>query len=171
MRTLLLSGGRDSALIAADHCDLLDAAITFDYGQPHRAEVEFAKEIAARYGLEQWIVRLPDLGMTPEDPVVDARNLLFMTLAVSLGATEVYLGANAADQRDFPDCRPEYLEAVQDLLGVPVLAPLLDTTKGDILDRCLSHGIYDLSWSCYDPQEGLKPCGKCGACRAEVESV
>jgi len=169
MKTLLLSGGRDSALIAAERCDELDAAITFSYGQPHKIELDFARRVAEKYRIpHHFIVSLPDLGMTPEDPEVGARNLLFMALAKSLGATEIYLGANAADQRDFPDCRPEYLEKVQDLLGVPVKTPLLSRTKGEILDACLSHDILDMTWSCYDPQEGLKPCYKCGACRAEA---
>ena len=168
MRTLLLSGGKDSALIAAHHRSSLDNALIFHYGQPHAVEVSRAIRVAHKYDLPWELVLLPRLAMDPSNPVVPHRNLLFLAHAAARGATEIFLGANKADQGLFEDCRREYLDRVSDLLGVRIVTPLMDQDKAYIIRGCSEEGLDDIVWSCYDPQGYDKPCGVCGACAAEV---
>jgi 7-cyano-7-deazaguanine synthase len=137
---ILLSGGLDSStcLLIARSEGLETYALSFDYGQRHRVELEAARAVATRYGAhEHRIVRVELPGASasaltnaalavPKDslgrepiPVtyVPARNTLFLAHAVSwaeaLGAADVFIGANALDYSGYPDCRPEFLEAFE----------------------------------------------------------
>lgn len=122
---------------------------------------------------------------------VPARNTIFLSFALGwaevLKAAEIYIGANAVDYSGYPDCRPEYLKAFEDMANLAtkvavegtlrfrINAPLLRMTKADIIRTGIALGLdYGLTWSCYDPQEkrgpsragryGYSPCGSCDSC-------
>jgi 7-cyano-7-deazaguanine synthase len=199
---VLLSGGLDSATAAAqaivDGYTLI--ALSFDYGQRHQRELAAAQAVAQTLGirehytiavnLSQWggsaltdpDVAVPTQGVQPDViPVtyVPGRNTVFLAIALSLaeakGATAIYLGINAVDYSGYPDCRPEYLAAMQILAqlsskaglegGAPKLvAPLIHDSKVDIVRRALRLGVpIGLTWSCYQGDD--VPCGVCDSCR------
>ena len=201
---VLLSGGLDSAtclLIARDEADEV-FALSFDYGQRHRVEIERARLLAGRYGAAAHrVVRVdvPEPGGSaltdssrdvPRNalgadaiPVtyVPARNTLFLAHAVAwgetIGAGDIYIGANALDYSGYPDCRPEFLEAfertanlgtkagVEGALAFRIRAPLLRLTKGEIVARASVLGLdFSLTSSCYDPTPTGRPCGACDSC-------
>src|SRR5690606_439607 len=144
---VLLSGGMDSAVSAAvalrDRVDV--HALSSRYGQRHALELEAAAAVVRALGLARHLVVNVDLGafggsaLTAEIPVptgrspdeigravpptyVPARNTVFLSLALAwaevLGATDIYIGANAIDYSGYPDCRPEYLEAFEQLANL-----------------------------------------------------
>lgn len=193
---VLLSGGIDSAVMLAlalkegKEC----IALSFDYGQRHRVELKSAKRIAEHYGVEQKLVKIDAslfLGTAlvgdQNKPVsrstltyVPGRNTLFVAFASSLaegiGAREIHIGPNRDDYFLYPDCRPEYLNAFQNLLnlsskksveGFPtkLVAPLIGLNKGEIvkIGRELNVPL-ELTHSCYFPDEDGKPCKQCDAC-------
>lgn len=201
---VLLSGGLDSAtclLVAREEADEV-FALSFDYGQRHRLELDRARSLAARYGAAAHrVVRLDypaaessaltdasrevprhALGAEPI-PVtyVPARNTLFLANAVawgeSIGAADIYIGANALDYSGYPDCRPEFLESfeqtanlatkagVEGSLRFRIHAPLLSMSKGEIVALAARLGLdFTLTSSCYDPSPSGAPCGGCDAC-------
>ncbi len=201
---VLLSGGLDSAtcLLIAEKEGFEVFALSFDYGQRHRLELERARQLARGYGArEHRIVRLDfpaaassaltdaaipvprhSLGREPI-PItyVPARNTLFLAHAVawgeSLGAGDIFIGANALDYSGYPDCRPEFLEAfqraanlgtkagVEKAVSFRVRAPLLQMTKGQIIARAAELGLdFALTSSCYDPSPAGVPCEACDSC-------
>jgi len=126
---------------------------------------------------------VPKTGPTNEIPVtyVPARNTIFLSFALAwaevLKASYIFIGANAVDYSGYPDCRPEYLKAfehmanlatkvsVEGKLRFKIEAPLLYMSKGEIIRTGHNLGLdYGLTWSCYDPQPGGVPCGKCDSC-------
>jgi 7-cyano-7-deazaguanine synthase len=199
---VLLSGGLDStvcmAMACAEQPEVL--ALSFDYGQRHRVELEAAGAIAAHFGADRLVVSLDASawggsaltdatvavppGSADPDPntipvtYVPARNIIF--LAVALGVAEardadgVWLGVNALDYSGYPDCRPEFVEAMRvvarigqkrGLEGRPVelRTPLVELTKAQIVRLGVDLGApLELSWSCY--RGGSRPCGDCDAC-------
>jgi 7-cyano-7-deazaguanine synthase len=201
---VLLSGGLDSAtcLLIARRDGFAPSALSFDYGQRHRIELERAGAIAARHGAATHrIVRLdfPGAGASaltdPSIPVprhglgrepipvtyVPARNTLFLSHALAwsetIGAFDIFIGANALDYSGYPDCRPEFLEAFERVanLGTKaavaglgtfrVHAPLLRMTKGEIVKLAAGLGLdFSLTTSCYDPDAGGAACGACDSC-------
>ena len=112
---------------------------------------------------------------------VPARNTVFLSLAMAwaevIGAGAIVIGVNALDYSGYPDCRPEYLRAFEALAALAtkagvegrslkILAPLLQLTKAEIIRRGLALGVdYGLTLSCYDPDPGGRPCGRCDSCR------
>ncbi len=112
---------------------------------------------------------------------VPARNTVMLALASAwaeaLGAGAIFLGVSAVDYSGYPDCRPAFVEAFQSLLAVatraglegrtPVIrAPLINKSKAETIRWGIALGVdYGLTWSCYDPQPGEKPCGACDSCR------
>lgn len=124
-----------------------------------------------------------DRVLTPAIPptYVPARNTVLLALALGwaevLGARDLFIGVNAVDYSGYPDCRPEYLEAFERLAalatragveGLPTRlhAPLLRLSKGDIVRRGAALGLdYGLTVTCYDPEPGDRPCGRCDSCR------
>jgi 7-cyano-7-deazaguanine synthase len=199
---VLLSGGLDSATAAAqaivDGYEII--ALSFRYGQRHERELLAAKQIAAHLqiqthfildvNLSQWggsaltdeTVELPTAGIQPDTiptTYVPGRNTVFIAIALSLaeakGAEAIYLGINAIDYSGYPDCRPEYLQAFQQLATLSskagiegkapkLIAPLVMDTKVDIVKRALRLGVpIAQTWSCY--QGGEEPCGVCDSCR------
>lgn len=202
---VLLSGGLDSATAAAqaiaDGYNLV--ALSFNYGQRHQRELEAARAVARHFAiadhhfidvnLAQWgASSLTDLTQPlpqegPQDAIragipstyVPGRNTVFIALALALaeakGAAAVYLGINAVDYSGYPDCRPEYLAAFQQLAELSskagleghapaLVAPLVMDSKVDIVRRAVALGVpIAATWSCY--QGGEMPCGRCDSCR------
>ncbi len=199
-----MSGGVDSSTVLAiaksSGYDLY--ALSFDYHQRHRRELESAKLVAASLGVRKHLIigfdlreiggsaltsemEVPksgvrDSGPQPSIPVtyVPARNTIFLSFALAwaevLEASDIFIGANAVDYSGYPDCRPEYLKAFEDMANLAtkasvegelrfrVKAPLLTMTKKEIIRKGTVLGFdYSLTWSCYDPQEAQK--GRPGA--------
>lgn len=129
-------------------------------------------------------IGVPKTGPTDKIPVtyVPARNTIFLSLALgwaeALKAEDIFIGANAVDYSGYPDCRPEYLsafeamanlalkETVEGRMRIKIHAPLISMTKAEIITRGRGLGVnYDLTWSCYDPQDDGSSCGACDSCR------
>jgi 7-cyano-7-deazaguanine synthase len=200
---VLLSGGLDSStcLLIARSEGFEIHALSFDYGQRHAIELERARTIASRYGAASHrVVRIdfpaPDASALTDpsiavprnalgrEPIpityVPARNTLFLAhavaLAESLGARDIFIGANALDYSGYPDCRPEFLESFERTANLGtragvegaafrIHAPLLSLGKGDIVRRAAQLGLdFASTSSCYDPAPGGAPCGSCDSC-------
>jgi len=203
---VLLSGGLDSATaLACCLRDGLEAhALAIDYGQRHRRELDAARDVAVAAGARSFRVVTLDLravgGSALTDSIdvpksdagapvdagipvtyVPARNLTFLSIALGLaevlGARAIYLGVNAVDYSGYPDCRPEFIAAFEQVARlatkaavegdpVEVRAPLIDLTKADIIRLGASLGVdYSLTHSCYDPDDSGRACGRCDSCR------
>jgi 7-cyano-7-deazaguanine synthase len=208
---VLLSGGIDStvtlALAKSDGFEVY--AVSFDYGQRHRIELNLAKKNAASFKVTKHLIisfDLRDIGGSaltadievPKDrdalsviseqskdtspfthhplplsdiPVtyVPARNTIFLSfglaLAESIGAENIFIGANAVDYSGYPDCRPEYIQAYETMANLAtkasvegtrhfkIEAPLIGFTKGEIIKKGAAMGVdFSSTWSCYDPQ-------------------
>ena len=199
---VLLSGGLDSATTAAIAISegYRVIALSFRYGQRHEKELAAAKKVAQALGIEEHYISnidlsqwggssLTDESMTiPQDGVepdvipstyVPGRNTVFIAIALSLAeaksAEAIYLGINAVDYSGYPDCRPEYLAAYQQLANLSskagieghapkLIAPLVENSKVDIVRRALELNVPIAdTWSCY--QGGKTPCGLCDSCR------
>jgi 7-cyano-7-deazaguanine synthase len=202
---LLLSGGVDSTTTAAIalHEGFDVHALSVRYGQRHAVELEAARRVAERLGIRRHVTVDLDLrafggsALTADVPVpkdtplaeigaripatyVPARNTIFLSLALAwaetLGARDLFFGANALDYSGYPDCRPEYLEAfarMADLatragvegVRLRIHAPLLRLTKAEIVTRGLALGLdYGMTSSCYDPAADGAACGRCESC-------
>ena len=198
----LISGGLDSMVSAArareDGHRLL--ALSIDYNQRHQIELAAARRIAAALGAERHVVLPLDLrafggsaltdeiavpkgGVGDDIPVtyVPARNTIFLSLALgwaeAAGARDIYIGVNALDYSGYPDCRPEFIAAFEQLAelatragvqGEPfrIRAPLQNMTKAEIAREAARLGLdAGMSWSCYDPAPGGVHCGLCDSCR------
>ena len=203
---VLLSGGLDSAttLALARDDGLSCYALTFDYGQRHRVELEAAKRVAQSLGAAAHRVVKLDLswmgGSALTDPsiaiptaptegipvtYVPARNTVFLAIALgwaeTLGARDIYLGANAVDYSGYPDCRPEYMRVFEQLANLGtragvegerfrVHAPLMHLRKAEIIRAGMRLSVdYGLTVSCYDPDESGRACGACDACRFRAQ--
>lgn len=226
---VLLSGGIDSStvLAIAKSCGHMLYALSFDYRQRHRRELESAKLVAKSLGVKRHLVigfdmrtiggsaltselevpknagvlkrgrterknnsadatsEVMDFRISPLIPVtyVPARNTIFLAFALAwaevLGAPDIFIGANAVDYSGYPDCRPEYLRAFEDMANVAtkasvennlrfkINAPLLSMTKKEIIEQGTKLGVdYSLTWSCYDPQEAERAgCEEAQKCR------
>jgi len=203
---ILLSGGIDSAttlaIAGAEGHELY--ALSIDYGQRHRVELEKARQVAASIGVkEHQIIRVDLRGIggsaltadmeVPKDrtqeeiargiPVtyVPARNTVFLAIALSwaevIGAETIFLGVNVLDYSGYPDCRPEYIRAFEEMANLATRAgvegrkrftintPLITMTKAGIVRRGAELGVdFSLTHSCYDPtREGIA-CGRCDSC-------
>ena len=199
---ILLSGGLDSAtVLAIAHSEKRDCiALSFAYGQRHEIELTAARRIAQSMRVGEHVVYPLDLRVVggsaltadiavPKDAVgapgipatyVPARNTVFLALAVALAeardAQEIWIGVNAIDYSGYPDCRPEFIDAFQQVImqgtrsgnerGEPrIVAPLIRMTKADIIRRGAALGVdYSLTHSCYDPDAEGRACGRCDSC-------
>ena len=203
---VLLSGGLDSttALAVARSRGFDCYALSVDYGQRHRVELERAAVVAKVLGaVEQRVVALDlrqiggsaltaDIAV-PKDrstadmshgvPVtyVPARNTILLGLALgyaeTVGAFDLFIGANVLDYSGYPDCRPEFLSAFESLANLATKAgtegagtfrvhsPLLKMTKAEIIRMGTKLGVdYALTLSCYDPDATGRACGRCDSC-------
>lgn len=199
---VLLSGGLDSITVLAFAKQQRYAcyALSFDYGQRHNAELEAAKRIAAEYGvIDHKIVHigLNDIGgsaLTDEHiavpntlqsgiPVtyVPARNTIFLSFALGwaevLNLRDIFIGVNAIDYSGYPDCRPEFIKAFQELANLATKAgveggrfsihtPLIEMSKAEIIRLGTGLGVdYSQTVSCYSADKNGQACGVCDACR------
>ncbi len=199
---VLLSGGLDSAVALAIaraegfvcHC------LSVDYGQRHRAELDAARRVAHALGAAQHKVlgvdltaiggsALTDSGIpVPERPsdaipvtYVPARNTILLSLGLAwaevLGAADLFIGANSIDYSGYPDCRPEYLHAYEEMANLATQAavegraftlhrPLVYLTKAEIVRRGTDLGVdFSATVSCYQATADGRACGRCEACR------
>ena len=204
---ILTSGGLDSttclAIAKSEGYSPL-YSMTFDYGQRHRFELEAARRVAGRIGVaEHRVIRidlrqfgksaLTDDIAVPKDrdestmagdiPItyVPARNTIFLSYALAwaevLGVRDVFIGVNAVDYSGYPDCRPEFIAAFEQMAnlatkmtttgGKPFAlhTPLIHLAKAQIIRRGTDLGVdYSLTHSCYDPDETGRSCGRCDSC-------
>ncbi|MCE9527431.1 MAG: 7-cyano-7-deazaguanine synthase [Planctomycetales bacterium] len=181
---VLLSGGLDSTttLAIAQSEGFEPYAMTFRYGQRHSVELDAARRIAEKMQVAKHIVVDIDLAMFGP-----ARNTIFLSFALAwaevLGAADIVLGVNAVDYSGYPDCRPEYIAAYEQMANLATKAgvegaqrlkihtPLITLTKAQIIRRGLDLGVdYSLTTTCYDPEETTgKPCGRCDACQLRIK--
>lgn len=199
---ILLSGGLDSitVLAYAKQKGYGCYALSFDYGQRHNAELAAAQKIAQAYQvLEHKIIRLglDSIGgsaltdehiavpKAPQDGIpvtyVPARNTIFLSFALGwaevLDVHDVFIGVNAVDYSGYPDCRPEFIKAFQDMANLATKAgveghsikihtPLIALSKAQIIEQGLKLGIdYASTVSCYAADVLGRACGSCDACR------
>ncbi|MFZ2955588.1 MAG: 7-cyano-7-deazaguanine synthase QueC [Candidatus Ozemobacteraceae bacterium] len=203
---VLLSGGLDSTTVLAiakaeGYCV---HALTFRYGQRHEGEIAASRRIAESFGVERHVIAQIDLrafggsALTADIPVpkgrpieemgmgipvtyVPARNAIFLSFALAwaetLPATDIFIGVNALDYSGYPDCRPEFIEAFQNMANlatrigtegggrITVHTPLLRLSKAQIIARGRELGVdYGMTLTCYDPTSTGEACGACDAC-------
>lgn len=205
---VLLSGGLDSATVLyqakADGCECY--AISFDYQQRHQRELQSATDIARCVGVKEHQVVSFDLrqwggsALTDDDldlpahrsleemsqniPItyVPARNTIFLSFALSYaeakGAQRVYIGVNALDYSGYPDCRPDYIEAMQKVFelgtkqgregqAIEIVTPLINLKKTAIIELGNQLGVpWEQTWSCY--AGGDVACGFCDSCQLRL---
>jgi 7-cyano-7-deazaguanine synthase len=207
---VLLSGGLDSTtvLAVAKREGYAPHAMTFRYGQRHSVEIEAARRVASAMGVAKHVVVDIDLRQwggsaltadvevpkdrdvdhaTDEIPVtyVPARNTIFLSFALAwaevLGADAIFIGVNALDYSGYPDCRPEYVAAFEQMANLAtaagvqgtqrlrIQAPLQHLTKAQIVALGHELGVdYSLTTSCYDPAPDGTACGRCDACQLRL---
>ena len=200
---ILLSGGLDSATVLADaRADGYDCyCLSFSYGQKQIAEVGYAERMAATFGAIEHRVAVIDIGAfggsaltddridvpdakdsSHEIPVtyVPARNTVFLAYALGWaevrGATEIFLGVNAVDYSGYPDCRPEFINAFENVANLAtragvegqkmtIHAPLIQLSKGEIIKKGVELGVdYAQTVSCYRLTDAGEACGDCDSC-------
>jgi 7-cyano-7-deazaguanine synthase len=203
---VLLSGGLDSATVAAIAGSEGYAvhALSFSYGQRHSFELEAARRVARSLQVMEHRVAAIDLrvfggsaltddiavpkGRTSDEmehgipsTYVPARNTIFLSFALAwaevLGSSDIFIGVNALDYSGYPDCRPEYIRAFEQMANLAtkagvegrqnlkIHAPLMHLTKAQIIHKGMELGVdYSLTSSCYDPTPEGKPCGQCDSC-------
>jgi 7-cyano-7-deazaguanine synthase len=203
---LLLSGGLDSATCGAiaRSQDYQISALSFNYGQRHHAELEAARRVAAHLGVRRHVILPIDLRAfggsaltadieVPKDRPVDeldkgipityvpARNTVFLSLALAFAeverAADLFIGVNAVDYSGYPDCRPEYIAAFEQMANLATKAsvegtlrfkihtPLVNLSKAEIIRTGTGLGLdYGLTRSCYDLDDAGLSCGHCDSC-------
>lgn len=207
---VLLSGGLDSATVLAESiaAGFEPFALSIAYGQRHSVEMEAAREVARSMNVDRHAELEIDLrafggsaltadvevpkdresaAMGDDIPItyVPARNTVFLSMALAwaetLGAFDLFVGVNCVDYSGYPDCRPEFIKAFENLANLAtkagvegtgrfrVHAPILTMTKEQIIRRGLELGVdYGLTHSCYDPTPKGLSCGHCDACRLRL---
>ncbi len=203
---VLSSGGIDSTTIMAmaKHEGFEIYSLSFFYGQRHAFELKAAKKVADTLGVAEHLVINIDLKkiggssltddidvpkarneeiMTQEIPVtyVPARNTIFLSYALAwaeiLESSDIFIGVNAIDYSGYPDCRPKFIEAfenmanlatkagVEGITKIKIRTPLIHLTKAQIIKKGVELGIdYALTRSCYDPSSQGLACGQCDSC-------
>lgn len=165
----------------------LASVVLFAYGQPHGfPELGAAAKWAEKHNVKEHYVRVSlraeamDIGVgVPGARVVPGRNLVLIAHAINIaaatGASSVWIGCNADDAADYPDCRPPFILAASRLgeeFGVVVEAPLLHMTKADVVREAQRLGVdVGATWSCYQPTAMCKPCGTCNACKLRIAAL
>jgi len=192
---VLHSGGLDSTVclmqaIAADR-EVLSLGI--DYGQRHRIELIYAERQCEGLGVPRKLLhvtwdkpersmpakrRLEEIRQGVSPAFLPGRNIVFLALAsaeaAGIGASEVWIGVNAVDFSGYPDCRPAFVDAFQELIsegftdGPRIVTPLLHLSKPEVAESARQLGLEKgETWSCYRPvvsETGIETCGECDAC-------
>lgn len=193
------------AITKAEHLDVL--ALTFDYGQRHRRELDAARRVAKHFGVRDHRIvtldltaiggsaltdrqiqvpsqrSLEEIGHGIPPTYVPARNTILLSYALGLaeqvGAKAIVIAANAIDYSGYPDCRPEFYKAFQEVarLGtkrgvegdvIEIRTPLIAMTKADIVRKGEALGVpWKLTWSCY--RGGERACGVCDSCQLRLK--
>ncbi|MDD2741487.1 MAG: 7-cyano-7-deazaguanine synthase QueC [Rhodocyclaceae bacterium] len=204
---VLLSGGLDSAtcLAIARSQDFDCYCLSFNYGQRHCAELAAADRVVKAlgatehrvldFGLAQFggsaltdtNIAVPTAGVRPGIPVtyVPARNTIMLSLAMAwaevLGSRDIFVGVNAVDYSGYPDCRPEFIAAFEQMANLAtragvegaklsIHAPLIDLSKAEIIRTGNALGVdFGLTVSCYQADELGRACGICDSCRLRAE--
>ena len=208
---VLLSGGLDSTttLAIAKKEGFEVFALSFRYGQRHQVELDNAYNVVKTMGVTKHIVLDIDLRLfggsaltsdidVPKDrsvkemdsgiPVtyVPARNTIFLSLALAwaevVEAETIFIGVNSLDYSGYPDCRPEFISAyenmanlatrsaVEGLHKIKIQTPLINLTKAQIIKKGLELGVdYSITSSCYDPASNGAPCCKCDSCQLRLK--
>ena len=203
---VLLSGGLDSATVVAIAASegYECYALSFDYGQRAVTELNAAKAVCQSVGVKEHRVFNLDLaqfggsaltdaslevpeGETEGVPItyVPARNTIFLSMALAwaevLHADAIFIGVNAVDYSGYPDCRPEFIAAYEQMAnlatrngvtGEPfkIVTPLIDLTKAEIIEAGHKLGMdYSLTVSCYQSDEEGRACGRCDSCRLRAK--
>ena len=203
---VLSSGGLDSttAMAIARQQGYEMYSLSFHYGQRHALELEAARKVAKALEAKEHVVINVDLAkiggsaltddmnvpkgrseqeMHKEIPItyVPARNTIFLSYALAwaevLGAPDIFIGVNAIDYSGYPDCRPEYIKAfeqmaklatkagVEGTTSIRIRAPLLNMSKAEIIRIGTALGVdYSITHSCYDPSPQGRACGQCDSC-------
>lgn len=210
LAVVLLSGGLDSAVtLALALAQGFEAhALSFDYGQRHRVELDSAQRVARSMKVRDHRVAKIDLrvfggsaltaniavphGRSTDEmakgiPItyVPARNTIFLSYALGwaevLESRDIFLGINAVDYSGYPDCRPVFLRAFEQLAAVAtkagvdgnalkIHAPLLEFSKADIIRKGMELGVdFALTHSCYDPGADGVACGSCDSCQLRLK--
>jgi 7-cyano-7-deazaguanine synthase len=201
---ILLSGGLDSytAAAVAKRDGFALYALTINYGQRHARELQAARQVAAALGvvkhleLDLDLSRIGGSALTddidvPKDQPIDgqvipvtyvpARNTVFLSIALGwaevIGASDIFIGVNALDYSGYPDCRPEFIHAFEQMAALATRAgvegrtlkihtPLIALSKADIIRLGVSLRLdYGQTHSCYDPLRDGRPCRRCDSCR------
>jgi 7-cyano-7-deazaguanine synthase len=203
---VLLSGGLDSATVAAfaQSEGFHVHALSFSYGQRHCYELEAAQRVARSLKIADHRMAAIDLRVFGGSALTDdidvpkgrgaaemedgipvtyepARNTIFLSFALAwaevLGASDIFIGVNALDYSGYPDCRPEFIQAYEQMADLAtkagvegrqklkIHAPLMHLTKAQIIRKGMELGVdYSLTSSCYDPGAKGEPCGQCDSC-------
>jgi len=199
----VFSGGLDSTTLLYHLLDAGHevAALAIDYGQRHHRELTSAQAICSRLKVPLTTLDLRSLGAVfgsnslsdqrvavPEGPyenesmqqtTVPNRNMILLSVAIGWAISHefnaVAYGAHSGTYTPYPDCRPEFADAMNsvaekcDWRPVRVLSPFIDWTKSDIVQRGVALGVpFELTWSCYVGEE--RPCGRCGTCLDRAEA-
>ena len=203
----LISGGLDSLVVAAmaKAAGWRLFALTIDYNQRHRIELQAAARVAEALGAERHVVlpldltqfggsaltdrsiAVPTSGVKAGIPVtyVPARNTIFLSFALAwaetLNAQAIFIGVNALDYSGYPDCRPEYIAAFEQMANLAtragvegtqrlkIHAPLQHLSKADIVRLGAELGVdFSITTSCYDPAADGRACGHCDACQLRL---
>ncbi len=199
---ILLSGGIDSTttLYFAKKKGYKLTGLIFDYGQRHKKEIGFAKRIAKFNKIKCYLekidiswtnssltnpkIRVPKnrslKGFAIPSTYVAGRNIIFLSyagsLAETIGAKRIFIGAHIQDYSGYPDCRPEFLKSFERALnkglktsGIEIKAPLLKMNKKEIIKLGLKLNVpFEYTWSCYSGQKN--PCCECDSCRFRIEA-
>jgi 7-cyano-7-deazaguanine synthase len=203
---VLLSGGLDSTTVLAIALSrgFETYAMSFRYGQRHVVELEKAAEVARRLGAMRHTIVDVDLrafggsALTSDTAVpkgrsaadmshgipityVPARNTIFLSFALAwaevLDSSDIFVGVNAIDYSGYPDCRPEYIAAYEQMANLAtkagvegkqkltIHAPLVTMSKSDIIKAGVALGVdFSMTCTCYDPGPNGEPCAACDAC-------
>ena len=206
---VLLSGGLDSCvtLFLAKKEGYELYALSFDYGQVHKKELICVKKIADAAGVKDHFVfkvdlhrfggsslldrsvpmpkdqQILDIGKHIPSTYVPARNTIFLSLALgyaeTLDADAIFIGAHSMDYSGYPDCRPEYFQAYQEMANqatrrgvegrpIQIITPILHFTKTEIIKKGIeTKAPLKLTWSCY--HGGKKACGRCDSCQLRLK--
>tara|TARA_R110001583_G_scaffold2751_12_gene19405 strand:+ start:788 stop:1450 length:663 start_codon:yes stop_codon:yes gene_type:complete len=200
---VIYSGGMDSytVLHKAIEEGLTPFALTFDYGQRHVKEVQVASDLCKELGINHKVIDITAInqligGSSLTDNSIDValgdyentnmvntvvpnRNMILLSLAigyaVSIGAEKVYYGAHSGDHDIYPDCRPIFVEKMNEVAAVAnyeateIYSPYLKSDKIGILKDGIRMGLdYSKTWTCYNGRE--KACGQCGSCIERLEA-